>query len=154
MIDAREPKNGDFVSYVENLSKMPVGQTLTSAADDAFGHGAGRGGAKAQGSAGPAASGPGHGASPMPNAENAKRAIQEMLKARRERLGTAGPAGQEFSHQVAKVLSRVAAIATLAGIALVAMSFTDEPPFFADPVLGIGLVVMGAVANRLSRKLA
>jgi hypothetical protein len=154
MIDAREPKNGDFVSYVENLSKMPVGQSLPHAPDDAFGHGSGGGSAKAPGPAPGAGAQRGHEASPILNAESAKRAIQELLKARSERLGTSGPAGHEFSHQVGRVLSRVAAIATLAGIALIAMSFSDSPPFFADPVLGIGLVVMGAVANRLSRKLA
>jgi hypothetical protein len=152
MIDAREPKNGDFVSYVEKLAKMPVGQVLPPASDDAFGHGAGRAGAGTPRQGG--------GARPAPappqgrDAEDARRAHKEMLEARREKLAGAGPAGREFAHQVSAVLRRVAAFATFAGIAMVALSFTDEPPFFAQPVLGIGLVVIGAVANRLSRKLA
>jgi hypothetical protein len=112
MIDPREPRNGDFARYVENLPRLPAEHR-----------------APAPVRPGPAGGAGGEGREPAP-----------------------GQAQGPSAHAVARLLGTVAVVLTVAGLGLIALTFSGDAPF-VDPVLGFGLVVAGAVMNRLSRKL-
>ena len=70
----------------------------------------------------------------------------EALAAARRSLDT-------VRRSAANLLAKAAVAATFAGVALLVISFADGPPALVDPGLGVGLLIAGFVANRLSGKL-
>ena len=128
MIDSNEPRNGDFVTYVENLVRLPKGAGL-----------------------------PAEGASPgqVPRDRPAAKAGSRWG---RSGAGSAPPDIEQLARGAARtigrVLGRVATFMLIAGIALLAISFADNPPFHVDPMLGIFLAVGGALLRRLAAKAA
>jgi len=182
MIDAREPKNGDFATYVESLVRLPTEQKLHAPAPGAVQtRRESRASAAAHGSGAPHTAWGRHAADPAAALEKLPEALRRVLGARTgtspaaqggagpgtqggagpTTQGGAGPTTQggaglpdEMAKPFARALSRIAGIAVIAGLSILAMSFGQDPPFFADPVLGIGLIVGGALAHRASGKIA
>jgi hypothetical protein len=187
MIDSREPKDGDYASYVESLVSAPKAQQIPETPPTGWGHG---GGAGAPGAApgalpgDPAGAVPGgfprqaagpHAGATRPDATrldggatrreaggarptagatrpdaSAGPLDGESLEMRLERLRRALPVA---SAGLPHLLRRIAGFATFAGIALIALSFSEDPPFFAHPFGGILLITAGAFLRRLARKL-
>lgn len=183
MIDSREPKDGDYASYVESLVNAPQAQQLPDAPSTGWGHG---GNAAFQGDASEAlpgavpgrfprqAAGPDagatrpdamrldggatrrdagegrHGAGATRPDAGASPHDGDSLEMRLERLRRTLPAA---SAGLPRLVRRIAGFASFAGIALIALSFTGNPPFFAHPVPGILLIAAGAFLRGLARKL-
>lgn len=151
MIDSREPKNGDFASYVEGLSGHPPGEVPSGMRARKIGR------------------------DPMARARPLRGPLAESLRARansaRSRTEAsehqaagaqppgagdprAGDAARPLDAPGADAPMRTAArIATVAGIVLFGLSLLDDPPYFADPAAGILLLVAGAILRRIARKL-
>ena len=161
MIDSNEPKNGDFVTYVEKLVRLPPGARLP-----------------AQGAS------PGEVTSDRPN----RGRLAQMIRTSVARAGDAGgraqsataaqsartaegtsaasawghgggrpaayveQAAREVVRTVARVLGRVATVMLVVGIGLVAIAFADDPPFRVDPMVGVILAVAGGLIKRLAGK--
>ncbi|MCL4747500.1 MAG: hypothetical protein KJZ83_19105 [Burkholderiaceae bacterium] len=174
MIDSNEPKDGDFVRYVDDLMRMPRGvapvmggrspgeaardtktllaspktliEGLRKVLVEAQRVQAQRGGT--QGAGGADSSAPG--AKPAPLAPHKMPAPHTMSAPRRARAGTATSAAAGIS----RAISRVASFAIFAAVVLLAMSFADDPPLEIDPFVGIALLVGAAVLKRVSRGIA
>jgi hypothetical protein len=159
MIDAREPKDGDYASYVESMVNAPKAQKLPAEPPaDAWGRQAG--GQPPRADQGPAATRSGAGSAqqrlprtPAPGAQHgeARRHVHETLEARLEQLRLALP--DASAGGLAQLLRRAATFASVIGIALVVLSFSNDPPFFANPGFGMLLVVLGAVLRRVAKNL-
>lgn len=130
MIDAREPKNGDYARYVEEL----VNATATGATPTA---------------PSPAA----RPASPRPLRGSAPDARPDGPLPRQPRAKGAERQSPPEPGELAHVLRRVAGIASFIGLALILLSLTDMAPFFADPAFGMLLLAAGIFINRFARKL-
>lgn len=188
MLDAREPKNGDFATYVENLTRHPP--TQHPMGGEAPKHSAGHHGGPAPGAAAPggeklksALRAWSHGRAktpdPHPPAQQAaaqaatQPTAQAVAQASRSAPAPANPpaASQRVEGadpmagvppeavasaraSLAKLLERASAIATFVGIAMIATSFADDPPFFSDPLVGVALLFFAGIANRIKRSLA
>ena len=154
MIDAREPKNGDYASYLEGLvgkapGAVPAGRPLLR------GPGRDPGARRRGGAAGSpdAAVRPSGADSRRAAAEGAQAAIGAANGAGGRQAGIErGPAGMGRPMPVTGALRQAALFSTMAGIALIGLSLLDDPPFFADAGLGILLVAVGAFINRFVRK--
>lgn len=134
MIDSSEPKDGDFVAYVEKLVRLPAG-----------------------------ARPPAEGASPgeVTRDQPDRGRLARRIRTPDSRPGGGGgPAAhiEQATHdvvrKVARVLGRVATLMLVAGIALTAIAFADHPPFHVDPMVGVVLAVGGALVRRLTAKAA
>lgn len=168
MIDSSEPKDGDYVRYVESLVNAPKAQQLQEVQSTGWGHGADAGTTRdavpgaapgrfprqaARADAG--ATRPDAGGAPPDAGETRPHRGSgplhaDSLEARLEQLRRTLPATSPgLPHQ----MRRIAGFATFAGIALIALSFADAPPFFAHPAPGILLVAAGAFLRRFARKL-
>ena len=168
MMDAREPKDGDFVTYVENLVRLPTAQGMQPPSSVATPERGDTAKDRASQSAWGHAGGMQAGIERLPepvrkvleakDGNAAKQVLQAVLQARRasaaKSRSQAGQSHADPSDSASRTIGQVATIATILGIALIALSFAPDAPFFADPVLGITLLVAGAIARRLSRKLA
>lgn len=180
MIDGQEPKNGDFASYVENLTRAPSGHAP---------------GAEPPGSRAPqprskAAHSPGAG---PPGAETpaqqARAEVARALAALRAKKGrqdapaapgslwgrsagtAAGGTGlqgalddamqtgdttrvaQQLRTFVSRVLGRIAMLAFFAGVVIVGLSIADDSLEIASPGAGVVLMIVGAVLHRAAAKL-
>lgn len=164
MIDAREPKNGDYASYVESLVNSPDSRPPTRAtAPGARGRRAARAAAGAR--AGDAKTGDARPAQPprraaLPGApaagslwgNSANGPLPDpSVEAGLQQLRQAFPGATMES--VGQLLQRAASFATIAGGALILLSFSDDPPFFASPALGMLLIVAGFGMRGLARRL-
>lgn len=185
MIDASEPKDGDYVRYVEALVNAPKAQQLQETSAGGWGHGAeaperGRGG-----TAGAAAGQPTGQQSTGTTAQRFPRQVAypdagatrpdagharpdagttrpepgsahspgESLEARLQQLQRLQATLAASPGALPQLLRRIAGFASFAGIAMILLSFTDDPPFFAHPVPGILLIAVGAFLRGLPRKL-
>jgi len=131
VIDSSEPKDGDFVTYVEKLVRLPAGARL-----------------------------PAEGASPgevtrdRPN----RGRLGQVIRTSPSRPGGGRPAAhieqgaREVVRKVARILGRVATFMLVVGIALIAIAFVDDPPFHVDPMVGVFLAVGGGLVRRLTAK--
>lgn len=140
MIDAREPRNGDYASYVENLVDQSA-RALSAPRSPGRDPGARKRASRR--SAAQATSPAGGAPAGLP--------AGGMLG---NQPGTGLPGPDSFEAAAAGVagaLRRAAAVATVAGIALIGLSMLDDPPFFAEPGLGILLIAIGAFINRFAR---
>ncbi len=162
MIDSNEPKDGDFVRYVDDLVRMPRG-----AAHPMVGGAPGEVARDNKPSLdGPNAlieglrrilvertRTPGSGdatASPTPGAKPAPIAPRTIPAPQRARSGAANEAAVTIS----RAIRRIASLAIFAGVVLLAMSFADDPPLAVDPIVGIALLVGAAVLKRISKGIA
>lgn len=140
MLETGEPKDGDFARYVERLVHPPTGSKPPAA------------GAPPQPAAMPSAARPVAAVRP-----GAQAAGQQGAAANRstpaEALAAARRGLDTVRRSAANLLAKAAVAATFAGVALLVISFADGPPALADPRLGIGLLIAGLVARRLSGKL-
>lgn len=136
MLETGEPKDGDFARYVERLVHPPTGAKPPDAA-----------GASRSPALPPAA---------RPTAV-AQAGVHAGAAAERptpaEALAAARRSLETVRRSAANLLAKAAVAATFAGVALLVISFADGPPALADPTLGVGLLIAGFVANRLSGKL-
>ena len=183
MIDSNEPKNGDYVTYVENLVRLPEGMRIAS--DERSPGEVGRGGAFRDRLTG------------VQNGQSAPSGTQAMKSSRLAELagGSAQAWGRSvgsvFGHPargsedaghdafgrgrssqravskgsptldieqaartLAKVVGRVGGVMVLAGLALLAMTFADAPLFDVDPGVGIALAVTGAVLRKVAGRVS
>ena len=180
MIDSREPKDGDFVEYVDKLVRMPRGATHPMAGGapgevaretkpsldgpNALIEGLrriliertrtpGGGDNTRTPSGGDTAWGPGGRdatASPAPGAKPAPLAPRTIAAPQRARAGAANEAAVAIS----RTMRRIASLAIFAGVVLLAMSFADDPPLEIDPIVGIALLVGAAVLKRIAKGIA
>lgn len=158
MIDAGEPKDGDYVRYLDALTNASTSQAAEGLAPGRAAEAAARRSARRARAAGTA---PGHVQPPpaqpakttggRPKAEQARQ-LQETLDARLNQLRNALPdaSGSGPAHFV----RQAGRFAFIAGIALIVLSFTDHAPFFADPVTGLVLIASSAFLKRLARTLS
>lgn len=161
MIDASEPKDGDFVRYVESMVRLPAGVRLPDQSE-----------------------GPG---STM-RVSRRERAMQKMRAAASEapraadlarsagREGQWGPSVEQApasgrsgaqrpgfttnieqaAQQAVRVLliavRRIGTVMLVAGAALLAISFADESPLGANPIPGFALMFAGALMRGLAAR--
>lgn len=159
MIDAREPKNGDFVAYVEQFVRLPQGMVVPPELRSP-GQVLGRGGfvelakrlerGPAPRAIEPAGNAWGH--SPQ------GRTPARVGSAPRSPAAAGPPDIEEIARTAARALARLgrrfASILLLAGLALIALSFADQDFIPIDPVPGVGLVAAGAILRRIASKVA
>lgn len=175
MIDGQEPKNGDFASYVENLTRAPSGQ----------GPGTQPLGAHPQGSHPPGAGTSGNANAAQQARAEVTRALAALRskKARQDAPGTPGSlwgrsagtaaggasiqgaldeamktgdttrVAQQLRGFVSRVLGRIAMLAFFAGVVIVGLSIVDDSLEFASPGAGVVLMLVGAVLHRAAAKL-
>lgn len=159
MIDAREPKDGDYASYVESLVNAPASPPPSRAArPGARGRHAARTAPGTQtedarpGQSSRRAALPGAPAAGSPGTGGADGSQPDpSVEAGLQQLRQAFPGATVES--VGQLLQRAAGFATIAGGALILLSFSDAPPFFASPALGMLLIVAGFGMRGLARKL-
>ena len=155
MIDTREPPDGDFARYVENLSRLPPGHGVNP-------------GPRAPGSQGRVhvASMQSSPASPatMPSPAAlppAPRALNPVLAAALAAAGNPALAStatarlrehlQPLLLRALRAISGVAIAAMLAGIALIVLSDMAELPFRIDPTTGLKVFAGGFAVLWLAR---
>ena len=176
MIESNEPRDGDFVRYVDELMRRSPGAPLPQAPGPGEVVPAARGeresllqtlrdvltnraGAPPRtGTPPPAGSGPDSARLPAPERAQAPATARSPAPMQPRTVPSsartrAGGASAE-SAMVARVLARIASIASFAGVVLLAMSFADEPPVPIDPIVGIALLAGAAVVRRIARGLA
>lgn len=130
MIDSSEPKDGDFVAYVERLVRLPEGARLP-AQDPA----------------------PGQVSRRKPQDDGMVRTIRDA-PARAPRGAQIDETVRDAVRAIARILGRVATVMLIAGIGLLAISFADDPPFHVDPMAGAVLAVAGGLVRRLAARAA
>ena len=135
MIDAREPKNGDYARYVEELVNAGAAPPAPPQAPPQAPPRAPQ----------PASARPARGSTPDARTGGPLPRQPRTQEAERQ----SPPEPGEFAH----VLRRVAGITSFIGLALILLSLTDMAPFFADPAFGMLLLAAGIFLNRFARKL-
>lgn len=156
MIDTREPKNGDFATYVENLTRVrpvdTVGPVQRVDAVAAPGSVPTRREARerAAQAARVASAAIGSGLSNLPNLWG--RSATKPGAATGQSPHASPPAATlKPNALISRLLARVAAFLFVGGLAMFVLSSADVP--FASPELGLALIVLGVVAFNLARKL-
>ena len=160
MLDAREPKNGDFASYVENLAPLP-GQHDTPAKAPSAAAAAPARRRPARGEPA-AAQAPGAGAAWGHQAKDGLHGAAERVEEIFQKLQSSAHKGEQPSAEViasarrmlATLLGRIATGAGIVGVVLIGASLVDETLPFADPSVGVFLLILAAVTGRIARKVA
>ncbi|MEK9774706.1 MAG: hypothetical protein VW339_00915 [Quisquiliibacterium sp.] len=152
LVDAREPKNGDFVKYVEQFVQLPQGVSASDAAPPlppSSGIGAGgdwgnSGTGKAEKRRSEPVSMPRPLRKPERGAQQASPGAGQTFDLEAEML-------RAFD-KLASSIPGISSLLIFAGIGLLALSFSSFKPFPLDPEPGIGLLIVGLVLRRLARK--
>jgi len=161
MLDAREPKNGDFASYVENLAPLPGQNDKPATAPSAAAPAPTRA-RRARGEPAAPAQAPGAGAAWGHQAKDgphgAAGRVEEIFQKLQSAANKAEPPSPEVIASARRMLStllgRIATGAGIVGVVLIGASLLEEPLPFADPSVGVFLLILAAVAGRIARKVA
>lgn len=161
MIDASEPKDGDFVRYVETMVRLPAGVKLPD-------QGEGPGSTVRMGRRERALQKLRAAATEAPRAADLARsasrdgqwgrAVEQAPAMGRHGAHRPGSATniEQAAQQAVRVLlvavRRIGTVMLIAGAALLAISFADEPPFGANPMPGFALMFAGALMRGLAAR--
>lgn len=172
MIDSGEPRDGDFVRYVDELTRRPPGASLPQAPGpgevvppargeresllqtlrDVLTNRAGTPPSAGSDQASAGLPAPPRTTSRAPASAHPPAPLQPrpVPSSARTRAGNTGP----DAAMVGRVLTRLASIAIFAGVVLLAMSFAEDPPVPIDPIVGVALLAGAAIVKRIARGLA
>ena len=155
MIDTREPKNGDFATYVENLTRVrpvdtvgPV-QRLDAVAAPGSVPTRRETRERAAQAARNTAAAIGSGISNLPNLWGRSAAAPGAASGPSHHAPPPA-ATLKPNATISRLLARAAAFAFVGGLAMFVLSSADVP--FASPELGLALIVLGVIAFNMARK--